>query len=853
MTSSSTWRPSLVAFFLIGTLMALTEQVLAQNIVFGTCQVDVRNYFSTIFPEYNSRRRLRVLEETNAQSLDDVFFSRGEKFFRSHLTRSKSSSSSSSDNTAASSTGSAEETSLGSGVLKRIPKPLPTADSYVPPFGAWDQMRMAASGCTSCTNGCCDAVDVDLDCGVMEVPLDYSNLTGPTIQISVYRVRLVTPQFLPSNRTHLWILQGGPGGSGLSILPLAIPSLQFASDIYIPDHRGTAFSSELECPIQQSSSSAGGSSIDDSEVSSCYNYGNNVFDLDFRKFTVTAAARDLEKMISSAKSLFAPAAVYVHGYSYGTRWAQRFLQLFPNAVDKVVLEGVVAKDTVFNDFAIGSQTAGERFMNKCLVNSKCSQFFSSTSLSSTIAAIVAQGTNNICSLIMCGDTITTQTVREGMQFLLYDGLVSGVDGPYKNVTGFPNQDLFVDFRTFSLALVSHWQRCTNPSSFRAFAAGFSYLLSFSGGLTGQLSMMAKKRGQDKTAALDESDLFNDIVYGMIAYSDLRRYPMDSLSTYNAAHANVDWATVVPHEDELDLSNAWEAVKYPADAFMGNAPLNVESDVLFINGEIDGQTPRSQAFDAFSEMTVTGTGSKTIAAIRDQGHYASGFGCGLSVAKSFYAGSVDTSCAMASENEPVQPLATNFEIPPPFSATLFGQTAAFDGSEVSGFCESPTGTGAAGERSCDRCFDYCLLRADNGELSYCSCLSALSQCYTKAQLLSPVGTCQLMQQIYDNAFTQPIFLGCASACSSSLPFGLSSIIIAVIAAGAAIAFLFTVLLVVVLMRRRASQPGVVVASQNTGGQIVMAMPATAVLAAPGTTGGTVVAAPTGSRPAVPGPY
>ena len=47
----------------------------------------------------------------------------------------------------------------------------------------------------------------------------------------------------------MWFLEGGPGGDGFELLPLVAPWLPSLpkSDVIMPDHRGTGFSSRLVC------------------------------------------------------------------------------------------------------------------------------------------------------------------------------------------------------------------------------------------------------------------------------------------------------------------------------------------------------------------------------------------------------------------------------------------------------------------------------------------------------------------------------------------------------------------------------------------------------------------------------
>ena len=107
-----------------------------------------------------------------------------------------------------------------------------------------------------------DASSFILRCGFISVPLDYSKNSSlqTTITLSAYRI-----QILPSSNTQLWVLPGGPGYSGLSLVTNLNALLQFSSDIVLVDHRGTG-SSAISCSKFQSPSSSGRRRITSSEI-----------------------------------------------------------------------------------------------------------------------------------------------------------------------------------------------------------------------------------------------------------------------------------------------------------------------------------------------------------------------------------------------------------------------------------------------------------------------------------------------------------------------------------------------------------------------------------------------------------
>lgn len=94
---------------------------------------------------------------------------------------------------------------------------------------------------------------------------------------------------------------------------------------------------------------------------------------DLPHLTVTESARDLERAIASARG---EAEVFLWGNSYGTYWAQRFLQLFPHAVDGVFLEALTPEKASYRSFDYWMNEAGMRLMRRCAAEPACKNRFS---------------------------------------------------------------------------------------------------------------------------------------------------------------------------------------------------------------------------------------------------------------------------------------------------------------------------------------------------------------------------------------------------------------------------------------------------------------------------------------------
>ena len=93
-----------------------------------------------------------------------------------------------------------------------------------------------------------------VECATIKAPLDAAAPNGPTIDVFVKRYRPAGGKSLRA----LWMLQGGPGGSGYPFegISESIATKFPDVDFYIPDHRGTGRSTRLGCPTQEAESEA---------------------------------------------------------------------------------------------------------------------------------------------------------------------------------------------------------------------------------------------------------------------------------------------------------------------------------------------------------------------------------------------------------------------------------------------------------------------------------------------------------------------------------------------------------------------------------------------------------------------
>lgn len=205
----------------------------------------------------------------------------------------------------------------------------------------------------------------DAECATVSMPLDWDNPKGSTIDLFVKRQRAAQP----SGR-QVWLLAGGPGGPGdemAAVVPV-LTAQDPTIDIYIPDHRGTGLSKILACPHSVPLS-------DEPDAvpvwSSCIESIKSEWGDGLSEMTITNAARDLGELIARVR--LPGEEVHVMGISYGTFWAQRYLQLYPTQPTSVTLDAVghpQVTDLYKSDALFDS--IGRKLLQVCAADPFCS-------------------------------------------------------------------------------------------------------------------------------------------------------------------------------------------------------------------------------------------------------------------------------------------------------------------------------------------------------------------------------------------------------------------------------------------------------------------------------------------------
>ncbi len=210
------------------------------------------------------------------------------------------------------------------------------------------------------------------ECATLDVPLDYEDPTGDTIEIAAAR-HAATGERIGA----LFVNPGGPGASAIemaSYLPMILPDeISEHFDIVGVDPRGVGDSSPIDCGIDATDLYALDASIETPEdretllrtsaayVADCAErYG------DVLPFVGT---RDVARDMDVVRAAMGDEQLSYLGFSYGTAIGQVYADLFPERVRSMILDGVLELGPTGLELAAeqaaGFETALGRFVAYC--------------------------------------------------------------------------------------------------------------------------------------------------------------------------------------------------------------------------------------------------------------------------------------------------------------------------------------------------------------------------------------------------------------------------------------------------------------------------------------------------------
>jgi pimeloyl-ACP methyl ester carboxylesterase len=170
-------------------------------------------------------------------------------------------------------------------------------------------------------------------CGVLAVPLDRGDPSGPSIELHVAVVAALNRR---STAAPLFLFAGGPGQSAFDLyasLAGAFQRINRNHDIVMLDQRGTGRSNAQRCdyPDDWNQTASDLAKIRAATAECLAKLGANV-----RFYTSSVAVRDLDEV----RRALGYAQIDLYGSSYGTRMAELYLRRYPQAVHAMILDGV---------------------------------------------------------------------------------------------------------------------------------------------------------------------------------------------------------------------------------------------------------------------------------------------------------------------------------------------------------------------------------------------------------------------------------------------------------------------------------------------------------------------------------
>ncbi|QDY77949.1 alpha/beta hydrolase [Streptomyces qinzhouensis] len=238
---------------------------------------------------------------------------------------------------------------LAVGALAALAPAVGAAPATAAPAAAQTQPTRQAQQ-TPDWKGCGPELPAGAECATLELPLDYREPTGPTIDVEISRRTADAPAL---RRGILLLNPGGPSGPGLGMpwepaapLPKAVTDRY---DVIGFDPRGVGRSTPLTCEVpseQRKEARPYRSATFQRDVAETRavaekcraKYGDSI-----RHFNTRNTARDMDAI----RAALGEQKINYLGYSYGTYLGAVYSELFPHRSDRMVLDSAVDPDLVW--------------------------------------------------------------------------------------------------------------------------------------------------------------------------------------------------------------------------------------------------------------------------------------------------------------------------------------------------------------------------------------------------------------------------------------------------------------------------------------------------------------------------
>ena len=212
-----------------------------------------------------------------------------------------------------------------------------------------------------------DGTGPEAQCAELQVPLRATDPTGATIPMFVKRYRSATVE--PT--AQFIMLSGGPGAAATIYEKLteSLVAKDPTLEVYLPDHRGTGRSARLGCPDEEADGSLQTFYVAPTEWPTCVDAIKKTWGDKLDAFNTTNAANDLGVLIDRVRRPGVKSIVY--GASYGTSWAERYLQLHPSQADGVILDAIVPPGGSLARQDQDADEAAKKMFDACAKDAGC--------------------------------------------------------------------------------------------------------------------------------------------------------------------------------------------------------------------------------------------------------------------------------------------------------------------------------------------------------------------------------------------------------------------------------------------------------------------------------------------------
>lgn len=214
-------------------------------------------------------------------------------------------------------------------------------------------------------------------CGVLRRPLDPQAPARPDARSFDLHFAVLPALSRNKKPDPVFFFAGGPGQSAIDLAgPVGRLLARFSTrrDIVLIDQRGTGRSAPLRCdddglagrPLREATDPA----LQQQALTRCRLALQQLPHGDLRHYTTTIAMQDAE----AVRLALGAGPVNLVGVSYGTRAALEYVRQFPQAVRRVVLDGVAPPDMVLPaSFAVDGQAALDALLDWCQADVACRQ------------------------------------------------------------------------------------------------------------------------------------------------------------------------------------------------------------------------------------------------------------------------------------------------------------------------------------------------------------------------------------------------------------------------------------------------------------------------------------------------